>query len=58
MNNELKGNMVKLKEENLKNMIVEDYLLKLLIENNYWFLGTDGGGLLHPFHGSMSHAGI
>ena len=35
LNNELKGNIVKQKEENLKNVIVEDYVLKLLIKHKY-----------------------
>ena len=28
-------------------MILEDYVIKLLIEHNYQFLGMDGGGTLH-----------
>ena len=57
LNNELKGNIVKKKEENLKNKTMEDYVLKLLIEHNYRFLGTDGGGHHHPFRSSMSQVG-
>ena len=35
LNNELKGDIVKQKEENPKNVIVEDYVLKLLIKHKY-----------------------
>ena len=46
LNNELRGTIVnkKLKKiENKKNKIVEDYVLKLLIEHNYRLLEKDGG---------------
>ena len=37
-------------------MIMEDFVLKLLIEHNYRFLGTDGEGNHHSFRSSMSQA--
>ena len=37
-------------------MIMEDYVLKLLIEHNYQFLGTDVGGSQHSFCSLMSQA--
>ena len=50
LNNEMKGTFVKKKIkkiENIKNKkILEDYVLKLLIEHNYRFLGMDGGGII------------
>ena len=59
-NNEMKGTFVKKKIkkiENIKNKkILEDYVLKLLIEYNYRFLGMDGGGHHHCFCSSMSQA--
>ena len=47
-NNELRGNIVMKKNEkkieNILNiMILEDYVLKLLIEHNYHLLEKDGG---------------
>ena len=56
LNNEMKGTFVKKKIKKIK--ILEDYVLKLLIEHNYCFLGTDGGGHHHPFRSSMSQAGL
>ena len=56
LNNEMKGTFVKKKIKKIK--ILEDYVLKLLIEHNYSFLGTDGGGHHHPFRSSMSQAGL
>ena len=45
--------------ENIKNIkILEDYVLKFLIEHNYLFLGMDGGGHHHCFRSSMSKAGL
>ena len=35
LNKEMEATIVKQKEENLKNMIVNDYVLKLLLEHNY-----------------------
>ena len=58
LNNELEATIVNHKEKNAKKMIVEDYVLKLLIEHNYRFLGTDGGGNHHSFCCSMSQAGL
>ena len=62
LNNEMKGTFVKKKIkkiENIKNKnIFEDYMLKLLIEHNYRFLGMDGGGPHHCFRSSMSQAGL
>ena len=49
---------MKQKEENLKNMIVNDYVLKLLLEHNYRFFGTDRGGNHDYFRSSMSQAGL
>ena len=46
------------KEKNAKKIIVEDYVLKLLIEHDYQFLGTDGAGNHHSFRSSMSQAGL
>ena len=47
LNNEMKGTFVKKKMkiiENIKKiMILEDYVLKLLIEHNYCLLEKDGG---------------
>ena len=52
LNNELRGTIVnkKLKKiENQKNnKIVEDYVLKLLIEHNYRLLENDGGKKHQP----------
>ena len=62
LNNEMKGTFVKKKIKKIENIkkikILEDYVLKLLIEHNYCFLGTDGGGHHHPFRSSMSQAGL
>ena len=35
LNKEMEATIVKQKEENLKNMIVNDYVPKLLLEHNY-----------------------
>ena len=47
LNIELRGIIIKKKNEkkiqNRKKMILEDYLLKLLIEHNYRLLKNDGG---------------
>ena len=48
LNNELRGIIVKKKNEKKienrkKIMILEDYVLKLLIEHNYRLLENDGG---------------
>ena len=50
LNNELRGTFVnKKKIENQKNnKIVEDYVLKLLIEHNYRLLEKDGGKKHQP----------
>ena len=57
LNKELIATVVKQKEKNLKKiMFMEDNVLKLLIEHNYRFLGTNGGGNHHYFHSSMSQA--
>ena len=53
LNNELRGTIVnkkiKKKIENQKNnKIVEDYVLKLLIEHNYCLLEKDGGKKHQP----------
>ena len=45
---------MKQKEENLKNMIVNDYDPKLLLEHNYQFYEMDGGGNHHSFRSSVS----
>ena len=62
LKNEMKGTFVKKKIkkiENIKNKkILEDYVLKLLIEHNYRFLGMDGGGHNHCFRSSMSQDGL
>ena len=59
LNKELIATIVKKKEKNLKKiMIMEDYVLKLLIEHNYRFLGTDGGGNHHSFRSSMNKVGL
>ena len=61
LNNEMKGTFVKKKIKiyikNIKKIkILEDYVLMLLIEHNYQFLGTDGGGRHHRFCSSMRQA--
>ena len=47
LNNELRGIIVKKKMKKIENikkiMILEDYVLKLLIEHNYRLLEKDGG---------------
>ena len=52
LNNEMKGTFVKKKIKKIENIkkikILEDYVLKLLIEHNYCFLGTDGGKKYQP----------
>ena len=55
LNNELRGTIVnkklKKKIENQKNnKIVEDYVLKFLIEHNYRLLEKDGGKKHQPIH--------
>ena len=56
LNKEIEANIVNQKEENLKNMIMNDYVLKLLIEHNYQFFRMDGGGNYHSFRSLMSQA--
>ena len=56
LNKETEANIVKQKDENLINMIMNDYVLKLLIEHNYQFFGMDGGGNYHSFCSFMSQA--
>ena len=50
LNNEMKGTFVRKKNKKIENIkkikILEDYVLKLLIEHNYRFLGKDGGGII------------
>ena len=58
LNKEMEATIVKQKEENLKNMVVNDYVLKFLCEHNYQFFGTNGGGNHHYVHISMSQAGL
>ena len=58
LNNELRGTNVskKLKkkiEHQKNNKIVEDYVLKLLIEHNYRLLEKDGGKKHQPIHPSV-----
>ena len=43
LNNELKGTIVKKKKYKKKIMILEDYVLKFLIEHNYRLLEMDRG---------------
>ena len=38
--------------------LFEDYVLKLLIEHNYQFLGTNGGEYHHSLRSLMSQAGL
>ena len=53
-NNELRGTIVNTKNQKIENQknnkIVEDYVLKLLIENNYCLLEKDGGKKHQPIH--------
>ena len=61
LNKEMIATIVKQKEKHIKIiiiMIVGDYVLKFLIEHNYWFLGTDGGGNHHYFRSLMSQVGL
>ena len=58
LNKEMEATIVKQKEENLKNMIVSDYVPKFLLEHNYQFFGIDEGGNHHSFHSSMTQVGI
>ena len=58
LNKEMGAAIVKQKEEKIKNMIVNDYVPKFLIEHNYRFLGTHGGGNYHSLCGSMSQDGL
>ena len=58
LNNELKGNIVKKKEKKFIKMLFNNYVPKMLLEHNYWFLGTDGGGHHHSYRSSMSQAGL
>ena len=52
LNNELRGIIVKKKMKKIENQnnnkIVEDYVLKLLIEHNYRLLEKDGGKKHQP----------
>ena len=57
LNNKLKGNIVKKKGKKFIKMLFNDYVPKMLLEHNYRFLGTDGGGHHHSCHSSMSQAG-
>ena len=41
LNKEMEATIVNQKEENLKNMIVNDYVPKFLLELNYKFFRTD-----------------
>ena len=54
LNKELIATIVKQKEENIIKIIMKDYVPKFLIEHNYQFLGTYGGGNHHSFRSSMS----
>ena len=56
LNKEMEATIVKQKEENLKNMIVNDYVPKLLLEHNYQFFRTDGGGNHDSFRSLTSQA--
>ena len=56
LNKEMEATIVKQKEENLKNMIVNDYVPKLLLEHNYQFFGTNGGWDHNSFRSSMGQA--
>ena len=38
----LEDNITKQKEKNFKKMSVEDYMLKLLIEHNYYLIEKEG----------------
>ena len=60
LNNEMKGTFAKKKKYKIKKIkkILEDYVLKLLIEHNYRFLKMDGEGHHHYFRSSMSKAGL
>ena len=35
---------------------VTDYAPKMLLEHNFWFLGTGGGGNHHSFRSSMNQS--
>ena len=41
LNKEMEATIVKQKEENLKNVIVNDYVPKFLLDPNYQFFGTN-----------------
>ena len=59
LNKEFEATIVNQKErKNAKKMIMEDYMLKLLTEQNYQFLGTYGGGNHHSFHSLISQSGF
>ena len=58
LNKEMKATILKQKEENLKNMIVNDHVPKFLFEHNYQFFKTYGGGNLHSFCSLMSQVGL
>ena len=47
-------NHCEVKRKKYIKIIMEDYVPKLLIEHNYWFLRMDGGGNHHFFCSSMS----
>ena len=48
LNKEMEATIVTYKEKNKKKNIVEDYVPKMLLEHNYRFFGTDGGGNHQP----------
>ena len=56
LNKELEATIVNKKEKNSKKMIMEDYVLKFLIEHNYRFFGMNGGENHHSFCSLMSQA--
>ena len=58
LNNELNKNIVKQKEKKFLKMLFNDYVPKMLLEHNYRFLRTDGGGHHHSCHSSISQVGI
>ena len=58
LNNKLKGNDVKKKEKNFIKMFFNNYVPKMLLEHNYWFLGTDGGKHHHSCRSFMSQDGL
>ena len=58
LNKEMEATIVKQRKKNLENMIMNDYVPKLLLEHNYQFFRTYGGGNHHSFCSSMSQAGL